>query len=160
MGTGWTSSALEVHASVHGDSVGKSSSARGLRRTVVVVVTVPLLQAHGGDSGAQAHRALWLAGATEGHCQAVVLPALPGEVLPLSGTEFRGDGGDAALSDAAAGAGAGAGRGAGTGRGVARAPGREGARAPASGAAREREDCAKYGQGGHLIEPFPGSAPP
>src|SRR5579862_4860882 len=52
---GWTRSSITVHAIVHGDSLRESAAARGLQRPVVAVVTMPVLQTHGGDPGAEAH---------------------------------------------------------------------------------------------------------
>src|SRR5262249_45728099 len=71
---------------------GESTSARRFRGSMVAVAALPVLPAHGGNSRGKAHRALWSASATEGHCQEAILPALSGEVLPLRGQELRSDG--------------------------------------------------------------------
>jgi hypothetical protein len=96
-GTGWTGASLQVHAIPRGDSAGKSATARRLQWTLVAVIALPMLQTHGGGPRAAADRALRRAGAPERYRAPLVLPPLPGKVLPLPGQKLRGNGGDAAL---------------------------------------------------------------
>jgi hypothetical protein len=96
-GTGWTGASLQVHAIPRGDTAGKSATARRLQWTLVAVIALPMLQTHGGGPRAAADRALRRAGAPERYRAPLVLPPLPGKVLPLPGQKLRGNGGDAAL---------------------------------------------------------------
>jgi hypothetical protein len=147
-GTGWTGASLQVHAIPRGDSAGKSATARRLQWTLVAVIALPMLQTHGGGPRAAADRALRRAGAPERYRAPLVLPPLPGKVLPLPGQKLRGDGGDAALRGEAQRAARGLG---GVGRldGLRRlgGVGRSGGSARGSGGVRRSRESAR-GSGG------------